>query len=176
MTSEPTSPITKELLDAVFARMNDLLGEERLSLDVYLFGGANMVYSYASRSRTEEVDVGAPTDLRVERIAVRVGAEFGLPANWIDTQFHRFLPPTSDAGKWTVLDLPNLRVGAASARYMLAMKLAAGRAKDWPDVELLFHELGIRSSDETLKIYREVWAGDDPPPSTIAWLASRRVP
>lgn len=156
--------------------MDELLGEAGDSLDVYLFGGANMVHLVAARSRTEEVDVGARTDHVVDRIMARVGAEFDFPANWIDTQSHRFLPPAADPEEWTVLDLPNLRVGAASARRMLAMKLAAARAKDWPDVHDLIQRTGITTAAEALDIYREVWADDDPPPAALRWLARHLGP
>jgi hypothetical protein len=49
-----------------------------------------------------------------------------------------------------------LNVAVASARYLLAMKMAAGRPQDLHDLILIFRELGITKAEEAAYIAEEV--------------------
>lgn len=60
----------------------------------------------------------------------------------------------------TLYESPHLVVTAgASAEYLLAMKLAAGRDKDISDIEHLLHHLNITRADQALEIYQAVMPG-----------------
>jgi hypothetical protein len=58
-----------------------------------------------------------------------------------------------------VLDIPGLSVTLASPQHLLAMKMAAFRPRDIPDLELLFRRLRITTPDEAadlaLSLYGE---------------------
>ena len=59
-----------------------------------------------------------------------------------------------------MLDLPGLRVSVPSARYLLALKVAAARVdRDADDIRLLAEVCGVRSAEEILSLTDEVIGG-----------------
>lgn len=65
---------------------------------------------------------------------------------------------------------PYLVVTRASARYMLAMKIRTGRARDERDIKLLMRQLGVTTMREVREIRSSVYPNDG-----IPWRNEARV-
>lgn len=108
-----------------------------------------MAVAYDSRRATRDVNaVFAPKE-EVYRAAREVAQEFGLPESWLNDAVKEFLAGP-DVEATPVLELPGLRVLAASPRHLLAMKCLAARREDEEDIRFLVNLLGIQSAEEAL--------------------------
>ena len=78
--------------------------------------------------------------------------ERGLDPGWLNDAVKGFVAgPDRDAS--TVLDIPGLRVAAASPRILLAMKVLAHRTgEDDDDLRLLAGQLGLDTAEQVLEI------------------------
>ena len=76
----------------------------------------------------------------------------GLPPGWLNDAVKGFLE-SEDPAASPVLDLPGLRVLAASPETLLALKVLAHRVgEDEDDVRLLASALGLESADQVLAV------------------------
>ncbi len=86
--------------------------------------------------------------------ALRVAARAGVPDNWLNNAVKGYLSDTGTFERF--LELDNLRVFVADARYLLAMKCLAMRVgegyHDEEDVRFLLRHLAMDSFDEAAKI------------------------
>ena len=127
-----------------------------------VIGGAAVTFLIDGRL-TDDVDViseGMPETVR--DAAARVGGRHGLRTDWIN-----------DAAKGSLPNLPpdleavytgtRLEVYRASARYLLATKLHAGRAVDLLDAVPLAAAAGVTTRDMMLDLVQEAYPQ--------AWLA-----
>jgi hypothetical protein len=89
--------------------------------------------------------------------AKSVAAELDLPAWWLNEQATVYLSRQQDEHAAVVFDHPYLRVQASSAEHLVAMKSLAGRQHDLEDLRLLIDWLELRSPDEVLRIFTEVF-------------------
>lgn len=77
--------------------------------------------------------------------------EHGLPGGWLSDAVKGCLAgPAPDATP--VLDLPGLRVLAASPRYLLTMKCLAARRADEEDIRFLLRLTGVTSAEEAIEV------------------------
>lgn len=107
----------------------------------------------------------APT--REIRDAARVVAgEFGVPDDWLNDAAKGFL--VSSPPRIQVLDLPNLRVWAPTAEYLLAMKCISARfdTHDADDVAFLARHLGLAAPDEVFERITRYYPQERVPPKT----------
>lgn len=124
--------------------------------ELYVVGGAALALAYDARRATRDVDaVFAPKEA-IYREAREVAAEFGLPEGWLNDAVKGFLAGP-DPEAVPVLDLPGLRVMAASPRHLLAMKCLAARREDEEDIRFLLSHLGVTSAAEALGIVLAVY-------------------
>lgn len=144
-----------ELLDCL-AALARRLAERGIQADLYVVGGAAMALAYNARRATRDVDAIFVPKTEVYGAAREVADELGLPANWLNDSVKGFLGG-SDPDAVPVLDLPGLRVQAASARHLLAQKCLAARREDEDDIRFLLSHLGIKSADEALAIVLDVY-------------------
>lgn len=147
-------------LDAARIRglLDDLdrrLGAAGIAATVYVVGGAAIsLHLPDAGRRTHDID-GITTDDRVADVVARMADELGLPERWLDGAAPPFLPPTP-ADALTPPSSPGLRVELATLEVLLAMKLAAGRARDQADVVALATALQVGPHDAvrlTLEAY-----------------------
>lgn len=145
-----------ELLDALSERLHS----RRTVARIYMIGGACMALAYGRGRSTEDIDAridtghGALTDAARE-----IARERGLAESWLNEQATSAIPRTPDRRAQTLYESPNLVVTGASAEYLLAMKLEAGRDKDVEDIAYLLERLRIRDSDKALAIHEAVLPG-----------------
>ena len=87
-----------------------------------------------------------------------MAGNFGLPPDWLNDAAKGFASVSGDFVVLSALDLPNLRVLAPTAEYMLAMKVLASRAGvgsehgDVQDIAFLIRLLGLTTSEEVMSI------------------------
>lgn len=141
----------EELLEELGRRLHarDVTGT------IYVAGGAAVVLEFPQRRGTRDIDaLFGPAEI-VREEADAIAAERGLPPTWLSDRVRAFLPPGHDAQART-FSVPGLNVAVASPRYLLAMKMVAGRPQDLHDLILIFRELGITRAEVAADIVEEV--------------------
>lgn len=136
--------------------LGERLAARGIQAEVYVVGGAALALAYDARRATRDVDaVFAPKE-EVYRAAREVAADLGLPEGWLNDAVKGFLTGP-DPEAMPVLDVPGLRVLAASPRFLLAMKCLAARREDEEDIRFLLAHLGVRSAAEAVDLVLSVY-------------------
>jgi hypothetical protein len=141
----------KEIIAALTALAGEL--ERRgTSAEMYVVGGAAIALAFDERRATRDIDaVFEPKNL-VYEAAATVADRLDLPPGWLNDAVKGFLEGEDPAAA-PVLDLPGLRVLAASPEILLALKVLAHRVgEDEEDVRLLAVELGLTSAEQVLAL------------------------
>lgn len=157
--STPGSVLNRETMLAALESLSDALGEQGVTGEVCLCGGAVMVLAFAARPSTKDVNaIYRPAQL-VRDLARRIAEEQHLPANWLNDGVKGFV---SDKHETTAGNLPqfaHLRLTMPVPEYLLAMKCMAariggtsGEQSDIPDILFLMRYLGMKSAQEVLEI------------------------
>lgn len=156
--------LDRSAIEDAFRRLGDRLARRGVVADVYVFGGAAMALAYDARRATRDIDaVFTPHGIVLDE-ARAVARELGLPTWWLNEQASAYVAPGGDPRAPQVFDHPGLRVSAASAEHLLAMKVLAARRRDADDIKFLVGELGLSSVDEVLAVCTSVFADEQVPP------------
>ena len=160
MTKSREGFLTRDRALEALTRLGQHLFAAGLVGDVYLVGGAAMVLAYDSDRMTRDIDaVFAPTD-EIYKAAQIVGDDLRLPHGWLNDAAKGFVPG-ADASANKVLDVPGLRVTAASPEFLLGMKLLAARPEqDRGDIAYLARLLDLRTRDEVLALVERLYPPD----------------
>ncbi len=143
--------LTREEIIRYLSALAERVAQRGIQGELYLVGGAAMALAYDARRATRDVDaVFAPKE-EVYRAAHEVAEEHGLPEGWLNDAVKGFLAGP-DPEATPVLDLPGLRVLAASPRYLLAMKCLAARREDEEDIRFLVRLTGVKSTEEAIGV------------------------
>lgn len=136
------------------------LAERGLEGEMYVVGGAAIALAFDERRATRDIDAVFEPKASIYEVARAMSDEQGLPQGWLNDAVKGFLAgPDPDAV--TVLEVPGLRVAAASPRMLLALKVLAHRVgEDEADVLLLAAELGIATAEGVLEV-AEAAFGDE---------------
>lgn len=147
-------------------RIEELLGELGRRLQtrgvkgvIYIAGGAAIALEFEKRRVTVDIDAVFQPAEAIREEAILMAEEHELPSTWLSDRVRAFMPPGED-DQAAVFTVPGLSVSVASARYLLAMKMAAGRTQDLHDLVLIFRELGITQPEEASSIARDVHGPD----------------
>jgi hypothetical protein len=144
----------------ITARLTDLAEELAVRdtrAELYVVGGAALALAYDTRRATRDIDAVFEPKAVVYEAATAVASRRGLPDGWLNDAV-KGLVPAGDETAVPVLDLPSLKVSAASPRYLLAMKVAAARVdRDQADIVSLAALCGAATADEVLGIVVDVW-------------------
>lgn len=144
-------------------QLGEKLAYRGIAADLYVFGGAAMALAYDLRRSTRDVDALFHPHGAVIAEAQSVALELGLPPWWLNEQASAYVSPVNDTGAPLVFDHPGLRVHAASAPHLLAMKVLAGRRRDAADIRFLASQLGLGTPADVLAVCAEVFP-DEPVP------------
>lgn len=141
-------------LDAVVARAE----AEGIVGTIEVFGGSALVVLYPNDDAlrtTEDVDARIRTTASLTRIIEDVGAQLGFAPDWLNSRSAPFLPPTT-------VETPSagLTVTFATARQLIASKMAAGRPQDLHDLAILATREGIAEPDELVDIAFDAYGED----------------
>ncbi|MCS5720015.1 hypothetical protein N1027_17935 [Herbiconiux sp. CPCC 205763] len=86
--------------------------------------------------------------------------ERGLPAGWINQSAFSFMTFESDDTDARTIEFGGMHVRLASPRFLLAMKMAAGRLKDHDDIVTLIRHLRITAPEEIVNLTFDVFGED----------------
>ena len=142
----------REQIVAALTSLAAELDRRGVTAQMYVVGGAAIALAFDERRSTRDIDaVFEPKHVVYEAAAV-VADELGLPGGWLNDGVEGFLE-SEDPIAAPILDLPGLRVLAASPRALLALKVLAHRVgEDEQDVRLLASELDLTSADQVLAV------------------------
>ena len=151
-------------IEGALRAVSDKLAGKGISGRIFIVGGAAMVLAFSSRFSTADVDA-----------AKTVGAELGLPEDWLNDSVTIYLPSFKEPDWRPTLKFENLEVSTADARSLLAMKMRASRgSRDIGDIRLLLVQCGIRTESDALSLYEEYFP-EDPIPERATPLLRRAL-
>lgn len=150
-------PFDKATLLEVFEYLNERLKENRLYLEITIYGGSVMTMVYDNRPATRDIDCvfSKANSILLQNILDMTGYVFNLPKNWINDEVKEPLRQFLQEDKETFRVYSNLSILKPRAEQLLAMKVLAARpepALDFLDAHLLCKELGITSKEHLLKV------------------------
>ncbi|MHB8451883.1 MAG: DUF6036 family nucleotidyltransferase [Mycobacteriales bacterium] len=162
MTTQPL--LDREAIRAAFTRLGERLAGRGIKGDIYVFGGAAMALAYDARRTTRDIDALFEPHGAVIDEARAVAADLGLPDWWLNEQASSYVAVGGDERAAKIFEHPGLRVSAASAEHLLAMKVLAARRRDADDIRILIDELGITDLASVLALCAEIFP-DEPLPA-----------
>jgi len=131
---------------------------------MFVVGGAAIALAFDARRTTLDIDAIFEPKSEVYSAAREVANRLNLPDDWLNDAVKGFIPGT-DPDALPIFDRPGLAVSAASARFLLAMKLRAARVElDVDDIRFLAKVLGLESPEEVLQVATERYNAEDLPP------------
>jgi hypothetical protein len=131
---------------------------------MFVVGGAALALAFNSRRATRDIDAVFEPKSEVYSAAHEVADRLSLPHDWLNDAVKGFIPGT-DPEAIPVFERPGLSVTAASARFLLAMKLRAARVElDGDDIRFLADLLGLKTADAVLAIATQRYDARDLPP------------
>jgi len=146
--------LSKTELVELLETLSERLRRRRAVARLYVIGGACMALAYGRGRSTEDIDARIDTGHgALTEVVHEIARERGLPPGWLNEQATSAIPRGPDRRARTLYESPYLVVTGASAEYLLAMKLEAGRDKDVEDIAYLLDRLRIEQSDEALAIH-----------------------
>ena len=120
--------LSRETILTALTRLSDVLERKGVQGELNIVGGTAMVLAFNARSSTKDVDAIFEPTSEIRAAAAAVAEELELPADWLNDAAKGFLSPAGEFTPVESIELPNLRVQAPTAEYMLAMKVLAARA------------------------------------------------
>jgi hypothetical protein len=163
----PYENLSRAQITQALRRLGALAQEQRITLEVSLYGGAVFTLVYGSREATKDVDaVGRQSEI-AKKLALRVAQELNLPEDWLNDQVKQFLAEKEAKRQLTEADFgEGLRVSVPTAAYLLAMKLRAcrpplpGYPGDYGDIRFLVQKMGIASVEAAEAIHDKFFPHD----------------
>ncbi|MCY4221283.1 MAG: DUF6036 family nucleotidyltransferase [Thiotrichales bacterium] len=150
-------PLGKRELFELFDLLSDKLHRRHTTARIYIIGGAAIALAYNRSRTTDDVDGRFDTGHGVLIEATReIARERGLPENWLNETAVSAIPPAPDRNAKTLYATEHLVITGASAEYLLAMKIEAGREKDIDDIGLLVKLLNIQHANDALELHARV--------------------
>lgn len=158
--------LTAQDIRELFEALNAELVKKNELAEVGIVGGAVMCLVFDTRAATRDVDAIFKPAALVRELAAKVGAERGLPPDWLNDAAKGFIQ--GDFVRQDVLDLSNLRVWSPDARYMLAMKCMSARwdTSDRDDVIFLVHHLKLDAPEAVFAIIEHYYPRQQIPAKT----------
>ena len=139
-------------LERAFTALGDRLVRRGVAADLFVVGGAAMALAYDSNRVTRDVDATFVPHGVVLEEAGNVAEAMGLPPWWLNEQASAYVSTQHDDGRREVFDHPGIRVMAASAEHVFAMKALAARSRDEDDLRTLARLIGITTVDAGLEL------------------------
>ncbi|MXZ70738.1 MAG: hypothetical protein F4Z04_04410 [Acidobacteria bacterium] len=150
----------------LFVALDRELAKRSVVGEIGLLGGAVMCLVFQARESTKDVDALFAPTREMRDAAVAVARAFGIADDWLSDAAKGFV--VSSPPRLQVLELPNLRVWAPTADYMLAMKCVSARfdTHDADDVAFLVRHLELATPDEVFERTTRYYPHGRVPPKT----------
>jgi len=165
-------------LERGLARLGQLLRERRVAGEIAVFGGAAIVLGFDFREATQDIDAMITLGHgQVVRAQQEVGAELGLPPNWLNEQGTSYLSKHSDFSLFKTYPSEGqfgLRVLMATPQYLLAMKLLSFRSygHDIEDIVQLARRLACTTAEDLLQLVKHYYPDEQVLPEKIVEIRS----
>lgn len=147
--------LTVDDISALLAELGRRLRAKGVEATLYIVGGAAMAIELDTRRVTRDVDAIFHPTTTVRKVAEEMAVERGLPKRWLNDSVRPWVPDGDDEA--VPFSVPGLSVALASPRHLLAMKMAAFRPTDKPDLVVLFRELQITRPEQAADLAIEVY-------------------
>ena len=143
---------------AALADLSEELRRKGVKARLHRVGGAAITMAFRDSRQTYDLDAlileGHGPVIEAAR---RVAKRRGWPETWLNEGAVPYMGTLPDRKARTVFGTANLIVTAASAEFLLAMKVRAGRTVDLHDIALLAGELGLRTAREVFDLHDQVF-------------------
>jgi hypothetical protein len=163
----PYEPLSRKQITQALRRLGELAREQKITLEISLYGGAVFALVYGSREATKDVDAVVRQSEIGKTLAAKVATELGLPEDWLNDNVKQFLSEKEAKRNLTEVDFgEGIRVVVPTAAYLLAMKLRAcrpplpGYAGDYGDIRFLVNKMEIASVAEAEAIHDKFFPHD----------------
>lgn len=148
----------------LLAELGRRLSAEGIHADVHLVGGVAVMISGSSRRTTRDVDASYAPKEAVDRVAAAMAKDLDLPEDWLNDRAKAFIP---DGVRWVAVDVgresTDLRLDRADDESLLAMKMAAERDSDIPDIAFLSSKLDVDDAAEMVAVAYRIYGEDSIP-------------
>lgn len=152
--------LTRAAILAAFEHLSEELHKLGILGELNLVDGTAMVLAFNARNSTKDVDAIFEPSAQVRLAAAKVAGQLLLPTDWLNDAAKSFLSTAGDFIPLESIDLPNLRIQAPTAEYMLAMKVLAARtgvASDSSDIAFLIRLLDLHNSETVMQIVQRYY-------------------
>lgn len=163
----PYENLSRALITQALRRLGELAHEQRITLELSLYGGVVFTLVYGSRDATKDVDAVVRPGEIARKLALKVAKELGLPDDWLNDHVKPFLAEKEAKRQLNEVDFgEGLHVSVPTAVYLLAMKLRAcrpplpGYAGDYGDIRFLVQKMGITSVEAAETIHDKFFPHD----------------
>ena len=163
------SKLSSKDIKRLFQLLNDEMKEASQEGELYLVGGAVMCLVFQARSSTKDIDAFFKPAKKLREAANIVAHKAGIDEDWLNDAVKGYL---SDKGSFdTFLELSHLRIFAARADYLLAMKCLAMRIgeefHDVEDVRYLIRYLNMTTYKDVFNTITQYYPLDRFPQKTL---------
>lgn len=153
--------LTPDLLQGLFETVDNTLAPADRAVDLLAVGGTAMLLRWYPGRVTYDVDLVTRLPAAVKDAVAAASASYpGLSPFWLNDGplIARPLGLEPD-DPLVVYSGKNLTVSVAGARFVLAMKVFAGRDTDGRDLPYLFDAAGVDSLDAVVALHQEAYRG-----------------
>jgi len=163
----PYESLSRARITQALRRLGELAREQKVTLEVSLYGGAVFTLVYGSREGTKDVDAVVRQSELAKKLAVKVASELGLAEDWLNDHVKQFLAEKETKRQLTGSDFgEGIRISVPTAAYLLAMKLRAcrpplpGYVGDYGDIRFLIQKMEIGSVEAAEAIHDKFFPHD----------------
>lgn len=163
----PYENLSRTQITQALRRLGELAQEQKVTLELSLYGGAVFTLVHRSRDATKDVDAVVRQSEVAKKLALKVAKEQGLAEDWLNDHVKQFLAEKEAERQLTEIEFgEGLRVSVPTAAYLLAMKLRAARpplpgyAGDRGDIRFLVQKMQITSLKGAAAIYDKFFPHD----------------
>ena len=155
-----TGPLSSENIADLLENLDKALDETGGRAELYLAGGARMLFGWRKDRHTSDLDGVMRTGQTVlMTTAMRISKRLGLEPTWVNPAVTYFVPNKPDPGETTLYSGRALTVKGASMEHMLAMKVRGHRNIDLDDARVLIQRLKLTSTREIQRIAENAYEG-----------------
>jgi hypothetical protein len=157
--SAASTSLTREDIVRGLQALSDRLGQQSVTGELCLFGGAAMLLAFTARLSTKDVDAVFQPAQIVRDLARSVADDLGLPADWLNDGVKGFVSARHETVTTNLPQFAHLRLTMPVPQYLLAMKCMAARLggtadepSDVADIVFLTRHLRLKSANEVLEL------------------------
>lgn len=161
MTAGRGVALTPDLLQRLFEAVDNIVAPAPRPVDLLVVGGTAMLLRWHPGRVTYDVDLVTPLPAPVKDAVAEAAAPYsGLSPFWLNDGPLTARPPGLEPDDPLVVYAGrNFTVSVAGPRYVLAMKVFAGREADLADLPYLFDAARVDTLDAVYALHREAYRG-----------------